>query len=160
MDRLGVHVDNLRNMIVGKDIEIPVTRHNGHIWLQWPIATAINYGQAMTCLEDQTTRFSYLDYPYYFIDVQLRQLHRRFGHPSAPKLINLLRRAGHDDINEEAVRHLTKFCYQCQKHGKSPGRFKFSLQDDEAHFNYCIVVDILYIDKEPVLYVVNEGTSF
>jgi hypothetical protein len=34
MDKLGVYVDNLRNVIVGKSTEIPVTRHSGHIWLQ------------------------------------------------------------------------------------------------------------------------------
>jgi hypothetical protein len=105
------------------------------------------------------TFISYLDYLCYLTDNQLRQLHRRFGHPSAPKLSNLLRRAGHD-INSKTAQHLTKYCQYCQKYGKSPGRFKFSLQDDDGLFNHCIVVDILYIDGSPVLHIVDEATSF
>ncbi|KAI9044044.1 uncharacterized protein KD926_001866 [Aspergillus affinis] len=43
--------------------------------------------------------------------------------------------------------------------GKSPGRFRFNLKD-EAHFNFNIIVDIIYIDNMPLFYVVNEATRF
>jgi hypothetical protein len=55
--------------------------------------------------------------------------------------------------------HLTRYCHHCQKHGKSPGRFKFTLHDD-IDFNYSIVVDIMYIDGAPLLHIVDEGTRF
>jgi hypothetical protein len=56
-------------------------------------------------------------------------------------------------------RHVTKYCEQCQKHGKSPGRFKFNLRGDVS-FNYSMIVDILYISGKPVLHVVDEGTRY
>jgi hypothetical protein len=44
-------------------------------------------------------------------------------------------------------------------HEKSPGRFKFTLKDDHE-FNYSIIMDVLYLDKKPVLQVVDSSTSF
>jgi hypothetical protein len=43
--------------------------------------------------------------------------------------------------------------------GKAPGRFKFTLKDGYK-FNCCIVVDVMYLDGKPVLYVVDEATAF
>ncbi len=50
-------------------------------------------------------------------------------------------------------------------HGKSPGRFIFSIRDEDIQFNYSIVVDILYMewksaDNKPVLHIVDEATRF
>ena len=44
-------------------------------------------------------------------------------------------------------------------HGKSPGRFKFTLKDD-CEFNYSIVIDILYLNGRPVLQVVDSAIGF
>jgi hypothetical protein len=44
-------------------------------------------------------------------------------------------------------------------HGKSPGRFKFTLKDDYK-FNYPVIINILYLDGKPVLQVVNSTTVF
>jgi hypothetical protein len=44
-------------------------------------------------------------------------------------------------------------------HGKSPGRFKFTLKDD-YEFNYSVIIDILYLDRKPVLQVVDSTTAF
>jgi len=60
--------------------------------------------------------------------VELRYLHRRFGHPSVDRLHRVLERSSHDDVDKQAVNHLTKYCSHCQKHGKSPGGFKFILR--------------------------------
>ena len=46
----------------------------------------------------------------------------------------VLDRAGHG-IDKKTLEHLTKYCHFCQKHGKSPGRFRFTLRDD-IEFNY------------------------
>jgi hypothetical protein len=44
-------------------------------------------------------------------------------------------------------------------HGKSPGRFKFTLKEDHE-FNYSVIVDVLYLDGKPVLQVVDSATAF
>jgi len=89
---------------------------------------------------------------------ELRQLHRRFGHPSVQRLAKVLERAGHQ-VNSTILEKLTEFCHQCQMHGKAPGRFKFTLKDDHE-FNYSIIVDVLYLEGKPVLQVVDSATSF
>jgi hypothetical protein len=42
---------------------------------------------------------------------------------------------------------------------KSPGKFKFTLKDDHE-FNYLIIIDVMYLDKRPVLQVVDSATAF
>lgn len=44
-------------------------------------------------------------------------------------------------------------------YSKSPGRFKFTIQDD-CKFNHSIYVDITYIEGQPLLHVVDEATRF
>ncbi len=85
-------------------------------------------------------------------------MHLRFGHPSAGKLLKVLERAGHE-TNRKIIDNLTKYCAHCQKHGKSPGRFKFALKKD-VNLNYSILVDIMYIDGDPILCFVDEATRF
>ena len=85
-------------------------------------------------------------------------MHRRFGHPSVGKLHALFERSGHD-IDKEMIEKLTKYCRHCQKHGKSPYRFKFKLPDN-LDFNHTVFVDIFYIDGKPVLCVVDEAIGF
>jgi hypothetical protein len=43
--------------------------------------------------------------------------------------------------------------------GKSPGRFKFSFKDN-YEFNFSIIIDIIYLDKKLVFYVIDSFTSF
>ena len=89
---------------------------------------------------------------------ELQRLYRRFGHPSVVRLQRVLERAGHD-TDKEALEYLTKYCIHCQRHGQSPGRFKFNLRED-IEFNHSIIVDIFYIQGKPVLHVVDEGTRY
>ena len=147
MDSLQVHYNNLRNVLVTPTKSVPVVRRFGHPFLIWESLQAL-------------ITESFAQNPCYLTDVELRQLHRRFGHPSAMRLYNLLERAGHsDDLSKKAIDKLTKFCTQCQKHGKSPGRFKFTLRED-VNFNYSIITDIMYIDGSPILHVIDEATRF
>ncbi|KAI6245385.1 hypothetical protein HI914_06590 [Erysiphe necator] len=85
---------------------------------------------------------------------QLRQLHRRFGYPSAQRLHRVLERAVLE-VDVQLIKILTKYCHQCQMHGKSPGIFKVTLPKD-YDFNYEIVVDIFHIDEKPVIHVVGQ----
>ncbi len=80
------------------------------------------------------------------------------GHLSATRLRFLLEQSGHE-INKLTLDKLTEYCSYCQKHGKSPGRFKFTLRDD-VNFNFTIFVDIMYIDNSPILHVVDEATRY
>ena len=42
---------------------------------------------------------------------------------------------------------------------KSLGRFKFTLKDDHE-FNYLVIIDVMYLDRKPVLQVVDSTTAF
>ena len=101
---------------------------------------------------EETVAWSHLTEP------ELRQLHRRFGHPSVRRFTRVLRRA-RQEVDAKYVEYLTKYCHQCQMNGKSLGRFRFTLKDD-YEFNYSILIDILYLGGRPVLHVVDSATSF
>ena len=147
MDKLRVYFNNLTNCIVtSTGRHVPVVRRFGHSFLLWNDALQSLISESFTCN------------PCFLTETELRRLHRRFGHPSVGKLRNLLERAGHE-VDTEALEYLTKYCEQCQKNGKSPGRFKFNLRDDVS-FNLSIIVDIFYILGKPVLYIVDEGTRY
>jgi hypothetical protein len=150
MDTLGVYYNNLQDLLVAPSRTVPVVRRFGHPFMLW----------------DQTL-YSYIcesfeHNPCYLTTTELRRLHRRFGHPSADRLHRVLERSGHGEgINKKTLHQLNKFCAHCQKHGKSPSRFKFTLRDNEdVDFNYSIYVDIMYIDGQPVLHVIDEATRF
>jgi len=147
MDKLQVYYNNIQDVLVTRTKEVPVVRRFGHAFL------LCNSSLQAYLLE------SFESNPCYLTEVELQRLHRRFGHPSVERLQRVLDRAGHNDVDKKTLEHLTKYCHFCQKHGKSPGRFRFTLRDD-IEFNYCIVVDIMYISGSPLLHVVDEGTRF
>ncbi|KAI0995674.1 hypothetical protein K3495_g12506 [Podosphaera aphanis] len=130
MDKLNVKFDNPRNLLIQGDKVIPVVRKWGHPWI---LLDELEY----------TIAYSHLT------TSELSHLHRHFGHPSVPRLAKILGQAAHN-VDLPTIKHLTKFCHQCQLHGKSPSRFKFTLKDD-FDFNYSIVVDVLYLNSKPVL---------
>jgi hypothetical protein len=139
MDAMGVRFDNLKNVLIQGNKVIPIVRKWGHPWM------------LLDKLE-KTITWSHLT------ETELRQIHRRFGHPSVQRLANILQRAGYD-VRTEAIQKLTKFCHQCQMHSKSPGRFKFTLKDD-YEFNYSVIIDVLYLESKPVLQAVDSATAF
>ncbi|EED12763.1 hypothetical protein TSTA_052840, partial [Talaromyces stipitatus ATCC 10500] len=96
--------------------------------------------------------------PCLLTDTKLRRLHRRFGHPSTDRLRRVLTRAGHE-TNKEAIEHIRKFCHHCQMYNKSPGRFQFILHED-VDFNHSIIINIMYLDGDPVLHIVDKATHF
>jgi hypothetical protein len=155
MDRLKVYFNNVTNSLVQmintngilrKKGSYPVIRRFGHGFLLWK--------NSMQAYVNQSFDIN----PCYLTETELRQLHRRFGHPSTRKLHDLLERSGHD-VEKSALEKLSKFCIFCQKHGKSPGRFKFTLRDD-VNFNYSVIVDVMYVENSPILHVIDEATRF
>ena len=141
MDRLGVKLDNINDMLIQGQKQVPIVRKWGHPWLL--------LGNDL----DKSVAYSHLT------ETELRQLHRRFGHPSALKLANMLCKAGHD-VQSKLLKDLTKYCHSCQMHQASPGRFRFNLKDDSIDFNSAIIIDVLYLAGKPVLQVVDAATSF
>ena len=150
MDKLGAFFNNITNEVIQSQIQParrhPVIRRYGHAFLLWYTST---YTLAAESLAQN---------PCYLTDVELRRLHRRFGHPSVHRLHQLLERSGHN-VELQALQYLTRYCEQCQKHGRSPGRFTFTLKDD-LDFNYNVIIDIMYIGGKPVLHLVDEATRF
>jgi hypothetical protein len=158
MDKLRVYYDNIRDVLVTPTKNVPVVRQYGHAFL---LCTSLLI-QAYV-LESIDSSGCYLTEP------ELRRLHRRFGHPSVDRLYKVLERSGHLDkdpdllgqpeVSRKLLERLTKYCHFCQKHSRSPGRFKFTLRDD-VQFNHNVIVDIMYITGMPLLYVVDEATRF
>ena len=142
MDRLGVKLDNLTNELIQGEKRIPIIRKWGHPWL-------------LLHTPEQTAAC-------HLTELELRQLHRRFGHPSVRKLTNLLERAQpNEHIDKEALERISRKCHACQLSTAAPGRFRFRLKDDrEFIFNYEIIVDIFYLEGRPTIHVVDSATSF
>ena len=137
MDKMGVYYNNLSDEVIHPSGCHPIVRNFGHPFIIWG-TPAIHY----------------------LTEVELRQLHRRFGHPAVDRLTRILERAGHDDPKHYALlRKITRFCTLCQKHGQAPKRFKFTLRDDII-FNHTIYVDVMYINSSPVLHAVDEATKY
>ena len=92
--------------------------------------------------------------------MELKRLHHRIGHPLVKRLHKLLYKAGYD-VNIEAIKQLTKFCQYYQKYGRSLGRFRFTIcEQDNVNFNFNIIINVIYINNSLVLYVVDEATQF
>ena len=96
--------------------------------------------------------------PCYFTDIELWCLHFRFGYLSVHCLHQLLERLGHN-FELPALQHFTKYCKQCQKHGRSPSHFAFTFKDD-LNFNYNVNIDIMYIGGKSVLHLVDKKPRF
>lgn len=152
MDRLGYYLNNVQNLMVGKTNH-PIIRLNGHAFMTWGNSLSVFCTEAFATDEDTPPESQ-------LTEVQLKQLHRRFGHPSAARLGRLLERSGRI-FNREQVEQLTRFCITCQKHGRGPTRFRFTLKDD-PRFNHSVLADIMYVETPatPVLHVIDEATHF
>lgn len=139
MDRLGIYLNNLENALIQPKAgqKASVNRVNGHPFLRW--------NPLISCL---------------FTTAELRRLYRRFGHPSTEKLMNILERAGTQDIGPDKkkfVAEIERTSVPCKTYEQKPRRFKFTLRNDKE-FNNTVYADIFYIDKKPILHVADEAT--
>jgi hypothetical protein len=131
MDRLRIRLDNLRNVLVQDETkEVPIIRKFGHpfLLLEGKTAAAAATTSKSQFLANREIKRDYeaksqpqgsfrplpetLAYCH-LSEHELRRLHRRFGHPSAGRLITLLGRAGYSDIQPQLVKHLTRICHLC-----------------------------------------------
>jgi hypothetical protein len=90
MDRHSIFFNNVENMLVQGGNEFLIVRKWGHPWL---------------LLDKQETVVHYLT------ETELRQLHRRFGHPAAGRLHKILSKAGHEDVNKDIIDRINKYCH-------------------------------------------------
>ncbi len=91
MDAMGVRFDNLKNILIQGNKIVPIVRKWGHPWMLLD-----QLEETIACC--------------HLTETELRQLHRRFGHPSVQRLTNVLQRAGHD-VDIAVIKQLTKFCH-------------------------------------------------
>jgi hypothetical protein len=90
MNRYGVYFNNINNTLVHNGKEYSVVRKWGHPWL---------------LLDEQKSTIIYC----HLTEIELRQLHRRFGHSAADRLYKILNRAGYDNIDETVIAKINKY---------------------------------------------------
>ena len=101
--------------------------------------------------------------PIHYTRQQLSKLHQSFFHPSVDKLFNLIRRSKPDEADAETRRILediTSRCDPCQRIQTGPKRFRVSFGSEDTVFNERVLIDIMYLDSDPVLHIVDESTHF
>ena len=62
----------------------------------------------------------------FYTELELKRLHRVFGHPSVTALKHLLRRADPENFDNEvkqALHDIVKECMTCARHAAKPRRF-------------------------------------
>jgi hypothetical protein len=142
-------IDNLH--ISMKNEHHSMIRRYDHAFLRWNI-----FAQSLiTKSFDQNSCF--------FIEIELRRLHRRFDHFSIRRLQTILDRFDHE-INSQAIEYFIKYYHHCQIHEKFSNRFNYTLKND-LEFNFNVIVDILYLKiksdvNKSILRVMNETIRF
>lgn len=98
-----------------------------------------------------------------YTEIELQKLHRSFGHPSSTALANLLRKARPEEMYtsvQHSIKELTEACTTCEYHASRPKRFRLTVGTEELRFNHIVAVDVMYINRRPILHVVDEATHY
>lgn len=99
-----------------------------------------------------------------YTEEQLRNIHKRLGHPSSKRIMSLLQRSSRYEHIDPTIRakleEIEKNCNACQMFAGPPQRFRFRITDDDGRFNHELVVDIMHVDGLPVLHVIDADTRF
>lgn len=140
LDQNQLVADNLDNELVSKrgKWSLPITRKNGHLFVEWDFAEIL------------------------YTKSELRKLHLHFYHPSVNKLYNLIRRAKPEDATSETkqlLEDIAKACSTCQRFEPRPQSFQVSVPSGIV-FNQELALDLMFLDKIPVLHVVDTQTHF
>jgi hypothetical protein len=152
MNELKIYFNNVENILfmITKNRNLSIIRGFDHDFLLWKNSYSLHSYIAQ----------SFNFYFCYLIDIEFRQLHRRFEHSFIMKLHDLLKRFDHE-VKKAVLKKLTKLCIFCQKYAKSSERFRFILKDNaNCNFNYSIIVDVMYIENHLILHVVDDVTRF
>lgn len=73
-------------------------------------------------------------------------------------LYQLLKQLGYN-IELQVLHYLTKYCKHCQKYSQSPRHFTYTLKSNRD-FDYNVIINVMYIEKKPVLYLIDGITQF
>lgn len=95
--------------------------------------------------------------------VQLNMLRRRFFHLIAKKLFNLIKKAHPEHMMPEtrqAMKDMTARFAPCHRTQTASLGCRVSFGTGNYRFNERILVDIMYLNRYPVLHIVDEGTHF
>ncbi|POS82415.1 hypothetical protein EPUL_006188 [Erysiphe pulchra] len=140
MDRLQVKLDNLNNVLLQGDKSFPVIRRFGHIFLP--------------------NKVIFKSSDFFLSTIELRRLHRRFCHPSADRLCNLLKNSKHE-VYRNSVTNPIMLVKNMVDH---PDVLNSHCMTNQLIltilFNHSIHVDVFYINGKPILHVVDETTRF
>ena len=81
----------------------------------------------------------------------------------AGKLVNLIRKANPEKADESVrklIEQINKKCSVCSEHSVPPFRFRASIPPDEIIFNREVSIDLMWLDKKPILHIVDTATNF
>ena len=89
-------------------------------------------------------------------------MHQGFYHPSAEKLLNLIKRAEPKHATPEVralLKDISERCRICQYHSPKPRRFTASINEGIV-FNRVVILDLMWIHKRPLLHVIDKDTHY
>lgn len=138
--RLELILDNLDNLLVSKRHErtLPIIHKRGHLYV------IRDFSEIM------------------FTESQFTRLHLQFFHPSAAKLYYLIRRARREEAATETrdlISETSKQFRACQHFETRASSFHVT-KLNEIIFNQDLALDIMLLDKSPVVYIVDPQTHF
>jgi hypothetical protein len=99
----------------------------------------------------------------FFINIELRRLHRRFNHFSIQRLQTILDQSNHD-VNFQAIEAFIKYCRHCQFYENFSNRFSFRLKNN-IEFNFNVIINSFYIEvkfevNKSILHLMNKAIRF
>eukprot|EP00971_Amphidinium_carterae_P349276 6490937-Amphidinium_carterae.1 len=89
----------------------------------------------------------------------LRRLHVRWWHASADKMQQILRTCGVADAVLNEIRPVCEACAICRK-WKKPNPQPRTTARFSSDFNQAVQMDIMYIERRPVVHLIDESTRF
>lgn len=99
---------------------------------------------------------------YLFNSAKLAQVHRNLGHAPAGAVDSALRPAypiETDATDLDKLKQVAAQCKGCQMYSRQPNRYR-AVFPAQCVLNYDVAVDVMYIDKNPILHVVCRQTHF
>ena len=123
------------------ELKIKLQFQKGHLYYNWPSALIL------------------------FTKRELEKIHRRFAHPSASKLYDLIRRAAPSELDAKTrifLDEIVAHCNSCQRMAPKPFVFQVTMPDNIV-FNHEVCMDLCWLEsrpQKPVLHVVDRGTHF
>ena len=79
-----------------------------------------------------------------YSSLELRKMHRQFGHASAESLVKLLRTASREKLTPETYQNLQEIirrCDPCQRIANAPLRFRVSMGSENLRFNETLFIE-------------------